>query len=141
MDREWSSTSLGKNHSGWDWFALHLSDGSDLMYYRMRLTDGEEGITSGGIVNGVSGDVIKLNGDEFSVEVVDYWRSPEGGPTYPAKWILEIPKLNVDLLIQPVLAGQELQGVFRYWEGAVSCIGQGSPNRMDCNGYVELTGY
>lgn len=141
MDREWSSTSLGKNHSGWDWFALHLSDGSDLMYYRMRLANGEEDATSGGMVNSESGDVIKLSAEEFTLKVVDYWRSPKDGPIYPAKWVLEIPRLNVELLIQPVLANQELQGVFRYWEGAVSCFDKNSVKAMDCKGYVELTGY
>jgi predicted secreted hydrolase len=32
LDREWGTSALGDEHSGWDWFALHLSDGRDLMY-------------------------------------------------------------------------------------------------------------
>src|SRR5690606_30069463 len=34
LDREWSTSSLDPGIEGWDWFALHLSDGSSLMFYR-----------------------------------------------------------------------------------------------------------
>ena len=141
MDREWSSNSLGRDHAGWDWFALHLSDGSDLMYYRMRLTNGEEDTTSGGIFVSELGEVVKLKQQEFLLQVVDYWSSPQDGPRYPAGWILQVPSLDIDLTIAPLLPDQELQGVFRYWEGAVSCSESLSVNGSDCTGYVELTGY
>ena len=31
FDHEWGSGSIGKDTQGWDWFALHLADGRDLM--------------------------------------------------------------------------------------------------------------
>ena len=40
FDRQWASTQLAYNQVGWDWFAIQLSDGSDLMVYHMRLKDG-----------------------------------------------------------------------------------------------------
>jgi predicted secreted hydrolase len=40
MDREWSTSALEPGQSGWDWFALQLSDGRELMYYRLRRKDG-----------------------------------------------------------------------------------------------------
>jgi len=40
LDREWSTSALTAQQSGWDWFALQLDDGRDLMYYQMRRTDG-----------------------------------------------------------------------------------------------------
>ena len=40
MDREWSSSALSKEQSGWDWFALQLSDNSELMFYQLRRKDG-----------------------------------------------------------------------------------------------------
>ena len=36
MDREWSTSSLGRDQVGWDWFALQLDDGRELMLYRLR---------------------------------------------------------------------------------------------------------
>ena len=40
LDREWSTSALGPEQSGWDWFALQLDDGRELMFYRMRRKDG-----------------------------------------------------------------------------------------------------
>src|SRR5205807_8080376 len=40
FDHEWGPGALPAGAAGWDWFALQLSDGSDLMLFRMRLTDG-----------------------------------------------------------------------------------------------------
>ena len=36
LDREWSTSALEPGVVGWDWFALHLSDGGSLMFYRLR---------------------------------------------------------------------------------------------------------
>ena len=36
MDREWSTSALGPDLVGWDWFALQLDDGRELMLYRLR---------------------------------------------------------------------------------------------------------
>ena len=40
MDREWSTSALSPELAGWDWFALQLDDGRDLMFYRLRGADG-----------------------------------------------------------------------------------------------------
>ena len=40
MDREWGSSLLDEEQAGWDWFALHLNDGSNLMVYSLRRKDG-----------------------------------------------------------------------------------------------------
>ena len=48
LDREWSTSSLDPGTVGWDWFALRLSNGSDLMFYRLRTAAGEASPYSGG---------------------------------------------------------------------------------------------
>src|SRR4029079_16924004 len=48
MDRAWSTRSRGRDLVGWDWFALQLSDGSDLMLYRLRRQDGSADPASSG---------------------------------------------------------------------------------------------
>ena len=40
MDHEFGTTFLEKTQQGWDWFALQLDDGTDLMLFRMRRADG-----------------------------------------------------------------------------------------------------
>ena len=36
LDREWSTSALAENQSGWDWFSLQFDDGQELMYYQLR---------------------------------------------------------------------------------------------------------
>ncbi|MEQ8514329.1 MAG: carotenoid 1,2-hydratase, partial [Chromatocurvus sp.] len=40
LDREWSTSALGDDQAGWDWFSLQLDSGNDLMVYRLRQKDG-----------------------------------------------------------------------------------------------------
>ena len=40
MDHEFGSADLGRDVVGWDWFSLHLSDSTELMWYSLRRADG-----------------------------------------------------------------------------------------------------
>ena len=40
MDHEFSTSALAPNQVGWDWFALQLNDGSELMVFQIRRSDG-----------------------------------------------------------------------------------------------------
>src|SRR5918996_2019133 len=61
MDREWSSTALAEEQLGWDWFALQLSDGRDIMFYQFRLRDGGiDPLSSGKVILG-HGSMHNLN--------------------------------------------------------------------------------
>jgi predicted secreted hydrolase len=137
LDREWSTSALGPDQAGWDWFALQLDDGSDIMFYRLRRTDGSTDRHSAGIVVAPDGTTRYLAREDVALEVVDRWTSPRGG-TYPARWRIEVAGLDAPLTVAPVMPNQELHGVVRYWEGAVDVLREGSPVGQ---GYVELTGY
>jgi predicted secreted hydrolase len=141
MDREWSTSSLGAGQIGWDWFALQLSDGTDLMLYQLRQTDGRPDPASSGSVVSPEGASRTVALRDFSLEVLDRWQSPDSGVQYPARWRLRVPSEGLDLTVAPLLADQELDVSFRYWEGAVAVEGtrRGAPVRG--HGYVELTGY
>jgi predicted secreted hydrolase len=141
MDREWSTSSLGKDQTGWDWFALQLSGGREIMLYQLRRQNGTADPSSSGTVVGPAGEVRPLGLADFSLTVLDRWRSPRSGAVYPSRWRLRIPAEALDLEIAPLLADQELDVSFRYWEGAVAVTGtrQGTP--VDGRGYVEMTGY
>jgi predicted secreted hydrolase len=47
----------------------------------------------------------------------------------------------LSLVVEPVLAAQELDLSVRYWEGAVRADGAWQGNALHAVGYVELTGY
>ena len=140
LDREWSTSALAPEQVGWDWFALQLSDGSDLMFYQLRTRDGRQDPMSSGTLTGPDGIATYLYADEVSLRVVDEWDSPAGG-TYPAAWVLELPQRGLTLRVTPVIADQELSTTVRYWEGAVDVSGENGAEKISGRGYVELTGY
>lgn len=144
MDREWSTSALGKDQVGWDWFALQLSDGRDLMLYQLRRTDGGDDRvdpSSNGTVIGPRGETRHLNRSDFELQVRDRWQSPRSGASYPSGWRLRIPSEQIDLNIEPLLPDQELDVSFSYWEGAVRLEGASLGKPVQGRGYVEMTGY
>ncbi|MGH8165812.1 MAG: lipocalin-like domain-containing protein [Woeseiaceae bacterium] len=140
LDREWGSSALSVQQEGWDWFALQLSDGSDLMYYRMRRSDGRPDRHSAGTWIPAQGEAVHLSHDDVRIDVRDHWDSPQGG-RYPVAWTITIPRLELEVQVDPVLDAQELDTSVRYWEGAVDVDGVRSGGAIGGRGYVELTGY
>ena len=137
LDREWSTSVLGEDQAGWDWFALQLADGTDIMVYEMRRFDGERSDFSYAAVMHPDGTVERLGRERFDIEVLDEWRSPRGG-TYPSHWRLNLQPLAGELEVIPVLDDQEFTGTVRYWEGAVDVRRN---DEQAGRGYVELSGY
>ncbi len=140
LDREWSTSALGADQLGWDWFALQLSDGSDLMFYNLRKLDGSQDEQSAGTWIDPDGSSLHLERDDVEIVVADTWESPEGG-VYPSAWTLRVPGKGLELEVTPVMADQELFTTVRYWEGAVDVVGEREGSPVSGRGYVELTGY
>jgi predicted secreted hydrolase len=143
LDREWSTSALSPGQVGWDWFALQLDDGWDLMVYQLRREDGSADPHSDGALIDPTGLRIPLEWDrDVHVEATSEWRSPYDGTIYPAGWRIQIPDRGWDLTVRPAVADQELLLAYRYWEGAVLVDGRGEGSEAIVGrGYVELTGY
>lgn len=141
MDREWSTSALGADQVGWDWFALHLDDGSDVMLYQLRNRDGSVDAYSGGSVRHPDGAVTKLTASDITWSPQGTWVSPHSGARYPATWQVQITPLGLELTVAPLVADQELQVTVRYWEGAVDVRGTRNGAAVTGEGYLEMTGY
>jgi predicted secreted hydrolase len=140
LDREWSTSALAADQVGWDWFALQFDDGSELMFYQLRGTAGSADPSSAGTFVDAEGETSHLNVGDIRISVLDTWSSPEGG-AYPARWQLLVPRVDLDVIVTPILADQELFTTVRYWEGAVDVEGTRDAVALGGRGYVELTGY
>jgi len=140
LDREWSTSALASDQVGWSWFALQLADGSDLMFYALRRTDGTLDSASAGTLVNSQGIASHLMADDVDLAVEDTWTSPKGG-TYPSRWTLRVPRFGLEVTVTPVIADQELFTTVRYWEGAVDVVGTHGGAPTTGRGYVELTGY
>jgi predicted secreted hydrolase len=141
MDHEWSTSALGAEQAGWDWFSIQLDDNTELMLFQLRRADGTvDGFSSGTLI-ATDGSTWQLGPGDFSIEVTDRWRSPRTGAAYPAGWTLSVPSADLRLILTPWLADQEMDVSQKYWEGAVKAEGMRNGQRVAGNGYVELTGY
>jgi predicted secreted hydrolase len=137
LDREWSTSALGEEQSGWDWFALQLNDNREIMLYQIRLKKGGIDPYSSGSLIERDGTVRNLAADDFKIEVLNRWTSSITGIIYPSRWRITIPRYGIELTVVPQQPNQELPLAFVYWEGSVEVKGE----KVSGNGYVELTGY
>jgi len=141
-DHEYSTSSLSPGTIGWDWFSVQFENGSALMLYGLRHEDGTLEPTSAGTFVAADGKTQPLTGQDWKIQVLNTWNSQKSGATYPAKWGIAIPKLDLVLTAAPLLSNQELTtSTATYWEGAVAFKGTQHGHPLMGKGYVELTGY
>lgn len=141
-DHEYSTSSLGVGTIGWDWFSMQFDNGAALMLYLLRHEDGTIESNSSGTFVSPDGEVLPIHRQDWQLQVLNTWKSSQSGVTYPAKWMIKIPKLNLSLQGQPLISDQELNtATATYWEGAVAFQGTWQQQPLKGKGYVELTGY
>ena len=146
MDHEFGSNQLAENQTGWDWFSLQLSDGTEVMLYVLRRADGTVEPNSSGSFVAKDGATRHLMLKDFTVTPSGKtWKSPATGGAYPQGWTVRIPSESLELTITPVQPNQELAtdqstGV-AYWEGASTVSGIRAGKPLTGQAYVEMTGY
>ena len=136
FDHQWGDFRV--NQLGWDWFAIQLEDGSDIMIYQLFDTSGLPVLRSGTYAKG--GMTKVLTEGDFKVTANGHWVSADTGIEYPMGWTIDIPEQSISLRITPVSTDSEFDGRITsymvYWEGAVKISGTHSGR-----GFVELSGY
>lgn len=138
LDREWTSGALERHQAGWDWFALHLRDGRDLMVCQLRRHDGKRSGYDFGALTSATGSTRVLGPDDFALEVRRRWRG------WPVAWRLTLHGSSAgggseELAIRAAFPDQVMELSVLYWEGVVDATyADGQPAG---SGYMELTGY
>ena len=141
FDHQWGDF-VTAGVGGWDWFAINLADGTDVMAYLIRAPDGSYPIAYA-TVAGADG-VSEVAAGDFTVTTLESWTSAATGARYPAGWHFAVPGSSIDLTLKPTVADQELDtrastGVV-YWEGS-QAVTDTATGTADGEAYVELTGY
>ena len=143
FDHQWGDF-ISVGGGGWDWFAVNLDDGTDLMLSLVRAADGSYPLVYGTLVDR-SGAATTLGGGDFSVTLDRTWSSEATGTTYPAGWTVTVPGEDLEIELRPTVPQQELDtrattGVV-YWEGSQVVTASRGGRTMGGQAYVELTGY
>ena len=138
LDREWSSSVLADHQVGWDWFALQLTDGRDLMIYQLRDINGQADTHSYAVEIDKAGNKKIIPFEQIELTMERWWQSPSGA-NYPVAGRIHRGDTNETIVYQPLIDNQELPLTVRYWEGAILLSDEAGTSIG--RGYLELTGY
>ncbi len=136
FDHQWGDLEAATD-AGWDWFALNLEDGRDVMLFLVHGADGDTLVGGSISQSNLSCEAPQVL-EAVEVTPTGTWESPESGCIYPQGWQLKIGELTLDLATR--VPDQEMynsrDNSKTYWEGAVDVTGDATGR-----GYVELAGY
>lgn len=146
MDHQWGEFAVPGYPAGWQWFAIQMDDGSDLMVTLNRDDDGVEDDIWGTYID-ADGNALALREEDHAISIDELasWTSPHTGGEYPAGWRIVIDSLDLDIELWPLVADQEIRATVLtpivYWEGKVSVTGLKAGRPVSARAYAELTGY
>ena len=145
MDHEFFSHQLTPEQVGWDWLSIQLSNGDELMLYRLRRRDGTVDPYSAGTFVDARGATRHLAASDFSLAPGATWTSPATHARYPVQWTIRVHSLALELTVSTPLDSQELvnRSLYwpTYWEGAITVSGAQQGGTVSGVGYLEMTGY
>lgn len=136
FDHQWGDFEASRLR--WNWFALQLADGADLMLYELFDRQGETALRMGTYMR--DDKVTPLGPADFTASAKGRWRSPSSRVVYPMDWTISVPGKGVKVKLVPVIRHSQFNALATtrnvYWEGAVNL--SGSPGGV---GFMELNGY
>jgi predicted secreted hydrolase len=154
FDHQWGDF-ISVGGGGWNWFAINLTDGTDITISDVLDDRGRTILAYGTIVDPEGAarsihprDILNLSDDGFGT-----WLSPRTGRSWARQWDISI--VGYDLHLTATVPGQELDtrattGVV-YWEGSHLVAGTYEPDNggglfrgsvaVGGDAYVEMTRY
>ena len=152
FDREWSTSVLADHLKGWDWMALNLDDGRNIMAFRLRRRDGRRdeydhgllvqsasvapAVAQKPVIGKTDHGVTLLTPQDFELTPQRYWQDANR-VAWPVQWTLQLGEET--FVIEAMMDDQLMQQTLTYWEGIVVVRNNESQNVG--SGYLELTGY
>ena len=134
LDREWSTQPLPQGFVGWDWMALMLEDGSELMLYQLVRESGERDAFNYVVHRDAAGNTRKFKSHEFSM--LPRREARFDGDTYVVAWQVELDGTGA-YFVEAAVDDQLMRTSVRYWEGLVRVSDLNGEYLGD--GYLEMT--
>lgn len=137
FDHQWGD--LHGTQPGWNWLALHLDDGTDVVAFDV-IGSRERQLMHVATVNR-QGTTTAFGNTDYTLRPLDKVETIPGAPVrYPQKWELAIPGkgllLQITAPVEHCAFDRTETGHNRTWEGPV--LVSGSDTGV---GYLELSGY
>lgn len=134
LDREWSTSALAENQSGWDWFSLQFDDGQELMYYQLRDNAGNAHPSSDGNWTNLNAQQTPISSTDIVLRENENWLSTTG-ISYTTEWSMQYA--GQQWIIKALIDAQFMNLSVPYWEGAVEILDAESGKRLG-QGYLEM---
>jgi predicted secreted hydrolase len=134
LDREWSTSALGPNQQGWDWFSLQFNAGQELMYYNLRDGNGASDLFSQGNWTDIDARQTRITPADIRLAPLAQWTSPTG-VDYDTRWRLQYGGRS--MIVEALVAGQYMALSIPYWEGAVRVLDEATSTEIGW-GYLEM---
>lgn len=138
FDREWTTGVLSPSQVGWDWFALQLDQGGEIMVGQLRRQDGTRDPHDSGVRVAPDGTYRVLRAGDFTLTPLDEWRD-DRGVRWPIRWRLTLAEPPRELIVRAAFPNQRMDTAIVYWEGLVYVLDP--DEQVIGRGYMELTGY
>jgi predicted secreted hydrolase len=134
LDREWSTSALGADQRGWDWFSLQFNDGQELMYYQLLDANGHAGPASHGNWTSTAAAQTAIRPGDIVLQPLASWTGPDG-VAYTTRWQLQYAgeRWQIEALVDDQFMALSLP----YWEGAVRISDAASGAELG-HGFLEM---
>lgn len=137
-DHQWGESDIS-TMKGWYWLSVYLPGGEAVMIGE-RLDDNGKIIQAEGSLISSAGVVTRV----FSINDMEnselgIWTSAVNKKiVYPVRRSVTIKKIDLDMIVEPVIEEAEITGNSNYWEGPVSARGYYKRELFTSDGYQEL---
>lgn len=127
----------------WNWISLQVSNGQQISVY--DLFDNNNGMQSRGrwaVVIDADGKSTSIK--DFVFKPLNNWTSSRTFTPYPIHWQLQIPALNIDLVVEAAFPHQEFVTIISkpaFWEGRVHAKGVFGEDSITGLGFIERSGF
>lgn len=134
FDHQWGE--FDASTLGWNWFALHLANGADVMVYQLFDAEGRPVMTAGTLSD--KQGAVPLKSEDIELTPGARWTSPATKIPYVVEWRLRLPSGVYD--VKPFFPDGEFDArettANVYWEGPVRVSGS-----AEGQGFLEMSGY
>lgn len=134
LDREWSTSALGADQRGWDWFSLQFADGQELMYYQLLNAKGVADANSHGNWTDAGSMQTPVEPNQLVLLPLASWTGPDG-VAYTTRWQLQYR--GSTWLVEALVDDQYMALSLPYWEGAVRVTDAASGTEVG-HGFLEM---
>lgn len=143
-DRQWNCGDVYGGRVSWDWMALQLDNGDDIMVYQITTPRIEGNKIYGGTYFPADESQKELTNENLQLTPTRFWSSEKTGVSYPIDWEVTLPEQEINLSVKAMVDEQELTFRFgaytmKYWEGMCRVEGTKEGIPITGNAYVEMT--